>query len=488
MKDNRLELGHQLTQTQTLAPLQVQFVRLLEMNSAAIEDEVRHRLDENPALERVDAGDGTDSIGNTDSGDSNADDSYRDDEELPVTVSRRSGGSERDIRMVLEGAVGEESDMAARLRSQLDELDLSSPSDPEGTRTRALAEYIIGNLDDNGRLTRTLTDIADDITFATGHETDRSDLMPAFEAVRSLDPAGVGAIDLRDCMLLQLKRRQPTPAVSLATVIVDRYFDLLAGRRTDRIAARTGASGAEIDAALEVVRSLNPKPGNSEASSEISDRALHITPDFNVEPDMTDPTEKRFLISLREHIPELTVAEWHVAGDSDAEVFVRNRTREASEFISLLDRRRQTLMAIMTAIVDIQADFFRTEDPGLIKPMILKEVAARTGRDISVVSRATSGKYVATPGGVYPLKMFFNEAPTAAADLSQHNILETVRAMIEAEDKANPLSDDAITEQLQARGMDIARRTVAKYREQLGIANSRGRRVITVTGRRRKAK
>lgn len=480
MKEN-LELGQHLTQTQTLAPLQVQYVRLLEMNSAAIEDEVQRRLDENPALERSDDADGYTEPEFTETSDQLQRADYGDEDEMPAYLQHRPASrfDSDDRRRMLEGAPDEADDLATRLLQQLaedDEID---------SRTRRLAEYIVGNLDDNGRMTRTLAAIADDITFSGEDSVSRQDLLPAFEAVRSLDPAGVGAVDLRDCLLLQLKRMNQSEEVRLAEEIVDRNFELLSGRRMDKLQTKTGASPEMLDRAMAVIQSLDPKPGGSSEGNLLADRAMHITPDFVVEPDESDTSGRRFLVTLAQRVPELSVAEWHVTGGEDdpAAVFVRSRTREASEFIDLLRRRTDTLMAVMRAIVDMQADFFRTEDPALIRPMILKEIAERTGRDISVVSRATSGKYVATPGGVYPLKMFFNERPIEDSDVSSHKIQEAIRSIIDNEDKNAPLSDDALTDALRRSGMDIARRTVAKYREQMNIPNSRGRRSMTPADR-----
>lgn len=479
--NDRLQLNSELRQQQTLTPMQVQFVRLLEMNAAAIEDEVQRRLDENPALEVAEPAENSradDSFNETAEDLQRAD--YRDEDDMPpLPASARSHGTgdAASVSSILESSAADEETLADMLTRQLREADV--PDDA----TRAYAEFIIGNLDSNGRLTRTLIDIADDISVETGTEVSRTDVVPAFELVRSFDPAGVCAIDLRDCLLLQLRRMDDDNAdVALARLVVDRYFDLLASRRYDKLAQRVKASADDLDRALAIIRGLDPYPGSSVSSS--ADRAQHITPDLVVEPDYDDPTGRRFLVSLSQRVPELTVAQWVTTGEGDrsstpaldqADAFMRSRGREARDFIELLKRRNDTLLAVMRTIVDMQSEFFRTEDPATIRPMILREVAERIGRDISVVSRATSGKYVSMPGGVYPLKMFFNEAPTDQADVSAHSIQDAIRRLIEGEDKRAPLSDDAITAQLADQGLDIARRTVAKYREQMGFPNSRGR-------------
>lgn len=448
--------------TQTLAPVQVQFVKLLEMNTAAIEDEVRRRLDENPALEETPDSAPAEEFPETD------------DFPLPPTAYFPAGSAER---MPIE-ANPDAPDMRESLIAQLDELDIDRP-------TRALAEYIVGALDGNGRLTRSPEAMAHDVSMTTGIDISPEMLRPALDAVRSLDPPGIGASDLRDCLLLQARRRDDKPANVLACRILDKYFDLFASGRLDRLQSRLGVTADELEDAVKVIRALNPKPGNSD-TGDLSQRMLHITPDFIVEPDENDPEGRRFLISLAQRLPGLAVSESYLPGsikassrqNREALAFVRSKSREASEFIDLLERRNSTLLDVMRAIVDIQHEFFATDDPALIRPMVLKDVSAKTGRDMSVISRSTNGKYVATRNGVYPLKMFFNERPHEDSDVSSHRILETLREIIDAEDKSHPLSDDALTEMLASRGLEIARRTVAKYREQLHIPNSRTRRTV----------
>jgi RNA polymerase sigma-54 factor len=475
------ELSQTQSQIQTLAPLQVQFVKLLEMNTAAIEDEVHRRLDENPALEEVapaslssDAQENDDDYNETSEELQRAD--FRDEDDMMPSYRTRQQSDPDDDRRMSMDANAASTDMAEDLVEQLADFNLSP-------RDRMFAEYLIGNLDSNGRMTRTLSAIADDIAIHTGYDISRDDLIPAFDTVRSLDPAGVGAVDLRDCLLLQLRRRENSLAVKTAIEILDRHFDLFANKHFDRLRSKIGIDNDQLRDALDVIRTLNPKPGNSETNAP-EDRMMHINPDFIVEPDDNDPTEQRFNISLTQHLPELAVAQSYKIGDISATAarrdktlaFIRSRSQEASEFIDLLQRRSQTLLDVMSAIVEIQAEFFRTEERSAIRPMILKDIASLTGRDMSVISRATNGKYVATRGGLYPLKMFFNERPKEDSDVSSHQILESLRTIIEAEDKRHPLSDDALTDMLKERGFDIARRTVAKYREQLNIPNSRGRR------------
>lgn len=472
--NEKLSLAQKQAMVQTLAPLQVRYVKMLEMNAAAIEDEVERQLDENPALEaekepesQVDISGATDSV-----------DYDREDDRADIYAAYRRMGSGGDNRMPMEANAASET-LAESLQRQISELELTD-------HVRRLAMYIVGNLDDNGRLTRSPQAIMDDIAIHTGLEIDGEDMHSAMSAVRSLDPAGVGASDLRDCLMLQLERRARTQEREDAMTLLDRYFDLFVVKNFDRLRVKSGLSEQRLEDAVALIRTLNPKPGNSQAEP-VADRAMHITPDFMVEPDENYQTGDRFIVTLTQNIPELVVSEsYNVKDDGNikserndkARLFIRSRRQEANEFIDLLARRNATLLAVMKAIVKVQAEFFRTEDPASIKPMILKDISEITDKDLSVISRATSGKYVATPGGVYPLKMFFNERPHDDMELSSHKILTELKTIIESEDKRKPLSDDALTEMLVSRGMPIARRTVAKYREQLNIPNSRGRRIM----------
>lgn len=473
--NNSLSLEQSQRTLMHLSPQQVQFVRMLEMNTAEIEDKVRHELDENPALEvagdsSVMTGDDVSANEWEETSDQMMQADYASAEDMPFEP-RPSSGS----RISLEINPAAQS-MHDSLLEQLGEYDLDD-------ETRRVAKYIIGSLDNNGRMTRTLSAIADDIAIATSRDIPESTVRHAFEVVRSLDPAGIGAVDLRDCLLLQLDRRQPkTLAIRIATDIIRHYYDLFSNLHYDRIRSRLGISLTQLEDALEIIRSLNPKPGN-DAGSEFDDRLRHINPDFFVEP----RDDGSFSISLTGHIPTLTVeqnfrvddtTETDNKHDRAARAFIKGRREQAEQFIGLLKRRETTLMAVMRAIVRIQHEFFLTDDPSVIKPMILKDIAALTDLDLSVISRATSGKYVATPGAVYPLKMFFNERPHEDSDTTAMQIMESLRRVIADEDGSAPLSDRALVDALQARGLKLARRTVTKYRERMGIPAARLRRKI----------
>lgn len=444
---------------QRLAPLQVQFVRLLEMNGPEVEEEVRREVDENPALEEVDA-----------------ESSATTYDDMPAYRFRINNSSPDDSTYEPVIAASGET-LHEMLTRQLTEQGLDS-------RELRIAEYIIGNIDSNGYMTRDLGLIVNDLAINAAIDTDRNEVRRVADAIRRCDPPGVGAIDLRDCLLLQLRRLPDSDKATVnATEIVADYFDLFSKKHYDRLRAAMGLSADGLRDAIAVITSLNPKPGSAVGSGSSDDTVQAITPDFTVEVDAD-----QISVSLANSIPELRIERSFRLDDTDmtaspsrhereAEAFIRRKSEDASNFIKVLKMRQETLFRVMTAIVHIQRDFFAGgDDESLIRPMILKDVAARTGLDLSVISRATTGKWVATARGIYPLKMFFNERVRDDSDTSAHEVLSVIRDIISDEDKRHPLSDEAITVKLSEQGYDIARRTVAKYRERLGFPIARLRR------------
>jgi RNA polymerase sigma-54 factor len=480
--NEKLAINQTQKTLQHLAPQQVMFVKMLEMSTPEFEDEVRRVVDENPALEARD-GDSesydSPSEALTDNGDAyteSAEDmqraDYRDEDDIPFyrINQQRQQSDDDDAFMTMDRNAATES-LAESLIAQLREFVMSQS-------VLTAATYIIGNLDANGRMTRSLAAIADDIAITTGVEIAPADMMQAFEIVRGLEPPGVATFDLQDCLLIQLKRREPkTLALRVATDMIEHHFDLFAKKHFDKISSRLGVSLESVREAVEVVKTLNPKPGNA-SESDRRDQMRHITPDFVVEAQENG----RFSVSLTQRLPELAIEESFVVGDNvrpmskrEAEglAFVKRKNDEARAFIDLIRRRNDTLMAVMKAIVSLQPEFFATGEQSRIRPMILRDIAALTDLDLSVISRAAGGKYVATGTGVYPLKMFLNERPNDESDVSSHEILDTLKDIIDNEDSAKPLSDEAIRAVMQERGFDLARRTVTKYRERLNIPVAR---------------
>lgn len=476
--EESLRQSQELRLTQRLTPMQVQFVRMLEMTGPEVEDEVRRAVDENPALETVDNAireDGDDSGSFNESAEEMRLADYPNEDETPSYRLEARNHSADDIRHE-PIAVASGDNLIDSLTSQLAEHDLSE-------KQLSIAEYIIGNLDDNGYLTRPAASIADDLAFRESIDATVDEVKEALETVRSLDPPGIGAVDLRDCLLLQLKRMPVSVETRTATEIIAHYFDLFSKKHYDRLASALGISSEALRDAIDVIRTLNPKPGGLLGGDNTEDRTRHIIPDFNVDVDGDTVT-----LSLLNNIPELQIEESFIPEsrntsrgsrrDREAQAFIRQKHDEAASFIKVLKMRQETLYRVMKAIVTLQRDFFLTDDETMLRPMILKDIAALTGYDLSVISRATAGKYVTTARGVYPLKFFFNERPKEDDDTSSHEIMATIKEIIASEPKHHPLSDEAITSLLGKRGYDIARRTVAKYREKAGLPVARLRKEL----------
>lgn len=462
---------------QRLNPRQVVFGRYLEMTAPEFEEEVRRVIDENPALAVSDAT-ASDHDGGSDS-DNSFDESpeqlqladYGSEDDIPVYNLEKSDKSTRDFYPQDFLSSADDSSLVEVMTAQLADIDLSE-------KERKIAEYIIGNLDANGYMTRSLPDIAEDMAIAEGIDTDMAEIKAVFAQIRHLDPAGIAAVDLRDCLLLQIDRQPASRITSVAREIIADCFDLFSKKHYDKLRSQLGIDDDELRDALDYIRTLNPKPGSLIEGNSVNDRLRHIIPDFAVEVD----SDGHATVSLLNYVPELAIEESFRIDDlppasnkrdADAMSFIRRRHDDAVAFISLLKMRADTLMTVMKAIVKIQSRFFTLGDTSTIRPMIIKDIADITGLNISVISRATAGKYVLTNQGVYPLKMFFNERPKDDVDTSSHEILAALSEIIKTEDKSRPMSDDALCKVLAGKGYDIARRTVTKYRERLGLPVAR---------------
>lgn len=439
---NKPTLTQQQLLRQRLLPQQLRLVALVEKTDEEVEREIAAELDANPALERIAS-----------------------DEPARYWRQPAAAGDTDDFRPV---QADPEPTLAEALLNQLAEVQ------PDAPEVRPLAAYIIGALDSNGYLTRTLPQLQTDLALSLGSEPKADHMRAAYDLVRDLDPAGVGAQDLRDCLLLQLRRLDPQrPEVSDALELIAHYFDLYSLRNRRKLALATGLDTERLDAADSLIKSLNPKPGAAFASDPtLALGNSAVTPDFTVETD-----GERLTVSMANSLPELQIEESFRADDGagEAAAFIREQRTRARSFIEMLERRTKTLLAIARAIVQIQAPFFLNgDDESRIRPMVLRQVAEATGLDLSLVSRAVSGKWLATPWGVYPLKSFFNHRSGADDDeTSAREIGAAMREIVAAEPADAPLSDEAIAAALADRGYKVARRTVAKYRTRLGIAPAR---------------
>lgn len=480
MHKERLEQTQQLRLQQRISPQQVALGRVLEMSAPEFEEEVRRELNDNPALEEVrhDSAEPDGSFSESAEDLQRAD--YADDDDVPFYSLNARNRSADDPHFDFAALAADDSeDMMDMLMTRLKTEHELSPEQ------LLMAEYIIGNIDSNGYLTRPLASIAADMAMAEDREPSLPQLRTIFETVRSLDPPGIGAVDLRDCLLLQLQRRTPDATVLTAQEIICHHFDIFSKRHFERLQAELGISRENLADALRLILTLNPRPGAALGGGVSADRTGHITPDFLLD---YDEETGRFTLSLGGRIPELAIEEsfrtdipdTKNSGEqrrADAE-YIRRRRDAATAFISIANMRAASLTAIAKAITSIQRTFFVSGDQADLKPMILKDVAEITGLDISAVSRAVSGKYIQTPHGIYALKSLFNERPSADSDASTPEILKNLGELIDSEDKRNPLSDRELTSALAKRGYDIARRTVAKYRERLGHPPARLRKQL----------
>lgn len=490
-----LHLTQEQKLQQRLSPQQVQFVKLLEMNRLEMEDEVRHEILDNPAIQVADK---EDAEGGSSADDYAADDGGSEDEIKPDTsLARERDDNEDDdgddipaYRLNISNRSADDKTYDPVITTETTLIDYLSDQINEQNLTpkqQKIADYIIGSIDSNGYLTRSVSAISDDLIFQTDLDVTEEEINAVWQMIRELDPAGVGATDLRDCLLLQLERMSGTPGNLQAYEVVDKYFPEFSKKHYDRIMAAMGLPTADFKRALDIIHSLNPKPGSLYGGSD-NMKAQHIIPDFNVEVDGDTIT-----LTLLNNVPELQIEESFKAmydnlasakprnrNEEEAGRFVRDKYESAAAFIKMLKQRQQTLFATMRAIVEWQRRFFLTEDEAALRPMVLKDIAAVTGYDISVVSRATSGKYVMTQGGVYPVKFFFNEGMRheSGEDVSTREIQQALKEIIGGEDKGKPYSDEQLCAMLKKKGYEIARRTIAKYREKLGFPVARLRKEL----------
>lgn len=463
-----------------LTQQQFQFVRLLELNAPEFDEAVERELEVNPALEAVPEVESA-------SGDEEYQPSPRRESEMPYYVYGRqvSDADGSDYESPVASDDGES--LYEHLRRQVWEMDI-----PE--RVARVADYIIGNLDSNGYLRRPVAGIVNDLAFNHGIEIDESCARKALEVVRSLDPAGIGAENLRDCLLLQLREKSGRStsetgggqAVEDALAILRDYFEAYSMRHTHKIISGLHLTAERMAAANEVITSLNPKPGASFGGGRSADTCV-VTPDLRVY-----HLDGRLHISVNTRYPELRVDESFEQAVSAMESrrgkarkgneYILANYASARDFIALVGRRQEMLRNVMTAIVKLQKEYFDTGDVYNLKPMMIKDISALTGYDLSAVSRSTNNKYVETPWGtVMPLRAFFSDDKSdeeSEETLTNRQIEAQIAAIVDSEDKKHPLSDEKIRQALLAKGYNLSRRTIAKYRDRQGILVARLRKAL----------
>ena len=481
-------LVQEQTQTQRLALEQQRLLGLvLEKNDAEMAEFIDNKLNENQALEKKsDEGDDYDTDGANDGQDreSRREGTTGNDE----AIAENSGDDDtvawyryfannrsRDDEYYAPSAVSEKT-LQESLIDQLGELELDETQ-------LVIAHAIVGNLEDNGYLSRSASQIADDVTFNDGYMVDADQVEEMIKVVQSLDPPGIAARGVKECILLQLRRKSRNEDVELAITIVEKYFDEFSAMRFDLIARKLGIDKERIEDVFKryIRRGLSPYPGN--AFSSMGDRSQQVTPDFDVE---LDEETNRITVTLRNNIPALQISESYVlmnerykhAGtlsvtEAKDKKLIQDAYQRASMFIEVLRQRQETLFNTMSAIVKCQQEYFMSGDERALRPLGQKQIADIIGKDVTVVSRAVSNKYVQLPWGVKSLKSFFSEDINGA---SRHEVYDDLKKLVDAEDKNHPLSDDALCDQLKKLGYQLERRTVAKYRKTLNIPSSTIRR------------
>ena len=477
----KLELIHSLSQK--LSPQQIQFIKLLQVPTVELESRVEEELEVNPALEE-----GSDEESNTDDAsvteesteqeDLNLDDYLQDDEfggyKMQGDGNYKSDEDDKDI------PIASVSSLSDLLNQQLGYLKLDD-------RQLKIAKQLVGSIESDGYIRRDLEAIINDLAFSQYIETDADELEEILRKIQQFEPAGIASRNLQECLLLQLERKDPLDeSVIIATTIVEEMFDEFTKKHYEKIIKRLEISEEALKEAINVITKLNPKPGSS---SGAANRVQYIIPDFILSVENEDI---RIALNAR-NAPELKVSRnysemldtYSKSDKKDKKLketitFVKQKLDSAKWFIDAIKQRQETLLKTMNSIATIQHDFFIEEDESKLKPMILKDIAERINMDISTVSRVVNSKSVQTEYGMYPLKYFFSESIStdSGEDVSSREVKHVLKKIVEAEDKKKPLSDDRICSMLKDKGYNIARRTVAKYREQLNIPVARLRKEL----------
>lgn len=462
---------------QKLSPQQIQMIKLLELPTLQLEQRIKKEIEENPALEEIIDSDSTE--------DKNINiDDYARKEELPAYKLLTNNYSKDD--KVKSVVLSNGSSVEEYLQEQITYKDVSE-------KIKKVALYIIGSLDSGGYLRRSESDIADDILFITGMEVSPEEMTEAINLVHSLEPHGIGARNLQEALILQLRYHVKTNEVIIALQILENHFELFVKKHYDKITAKMSISEDDLKRALSVIKNLSPKPANLYVSEGgQTEPTIQIIPDFILD------SSKGFheIILNKYNTPEVKVSPGYLKmleetikeskrasalerrgrdGDLEAAAFIKQKIDSAKWFITAIKQRNATLLLTMNTIIQLQKEYFEDGDETKLRPMILKDVADRTGLDVSTISRVVNSKYVQTDFGIFSLKFFFSEAMKTidGEEVSSREIKKILSDCVEEEDKYKPLTDEALMDILQDKGYQIARRTVAKYREMLGIPVAR---------------
>jgi len=483
--EQKLTLQQKLLQK--LSPQQIQVIKLLEIPTMQLEQRIKKELEENPVLELEsdmpgvddpgDFGDSDEAVKDADNEEFSVDD-YYEDEEIPTYKLNTNNFSKDDKYVDVPFSVG--TSFNEFLTEQLSLSDLNEED-------RQLAEYVLGNIDDDGYLRRDLMSISDDLAFNLNMDVPEAELERILKVIQDFDPPGVGARNLRECLLLQLRRKEGKE-FALAKTIVNDFFVEFTKKHYEKIRTKLDLTDEQLKEGIAQVLKLNPKPGSS-YSNPLNKANQHIVPDF-----ILDSVDGELSLSLNQrNVPELkindtyqemlrTMSENQKAkkNDKEAQLFVKQKLDSAKWFIDAIHQRQTTLLLTMSEIISFQKEFFQEGDETKLRPMILKDIAERTNLDISTISRVSNSKYIQTHFGIYPLKYFFSEGMQKddGEEVSTREIKKILKECIENEDKRKPLTDEKLAAILKEKSYNIARRTVAKYREQLDIPVARLRKEL----------
>ena len=499
MGNNQIQ-EQRLTQEQRLAQSitqqQLLHAQLVELPITQLVERVNAEMDDNPAIELASSGDDyadfPENSGNTENTDhSDYEDEERqsaldealesigrDDEELPVYYG---GERQQDDGNTEQGVMAQSDSFYDQLLEQMTMTVLTE-------RERYIMEYLIGSLDDDGLLRKSLSQLSDELAIYHNLDASSSEIEHVLLQLQQFDPAGIGARSLQECLLLQIDRRAPSRLKELMQKAIEQYFDLFTKKHWKQLRSALRITELQAEALIRELRKLNPKPGTSMGET-VGHSVQQITPDFIV--DTHDDGSVTFVLNHSD-VPELTVSQSFVdtlreyQADKEhmsrqmkeALLYTKTKVDAAQNFIAAIRQRQHTLTITMQAIIQWQHRFFEEGDEALLRPMILKDIAERTGLDLSTISRVSNSKYAQTRWGTFPLRFFFSDGLKTAEgeELSTREIKAAIRDIIQHEDKQKPLSDEIIQRMLGEQGFPIARRTVSKYREQMGIPIARLRR------------
>lgn len=470
---------------QKLSPLQIQVIKLLEIPVSQLDERIKEEIEENPTLEYDDGPKPEDEKNeketDTSDGDDISIDDYLQNDDIPTYKLHSNNHSADDKHEEIPFSIG--ATFYEHLKDQLGVQNLSE-------RETAIAEYIIGSIDEDGYLRRGIEEMADDLEFSQNMEVTAAEVKAVLRIVQQFDPPGIGGTSLQESLVLQIERKDMSDlAISRAHKILTLYFDEFSKRHFEKISKKLHIEDDELKEAVDEILHLNPKPGSS-YSNPLQKTQFHIIPDFILELE-----ENQLYLSLNSrNVPELRVSASYQEmlqeystnkknnskEQKEAVLFVKQKLDSAKWFIDAIKQRNDTLMTTMQAIIDYQKEYFLDGDETKLRPMILKNIAETTGYDISTISRVSNSKFIQTHFGIFSIKAFFSEGMENAhgEEISTKEIKSILEEVINNEDKKNPLTDEELVDILAEKSYNIARRTVAKYRDLLNIPVARLRREL----------